>query len=449
MSARVRVVLLAAVVGAFLAAATAAVAAPTAPGVPDLDSASDTAGTSSSDNVTSNSTPTFIIDAGASQEGMYVTLYVQTGSGAAAQASNRTKIDPANRCPTCASGTVSVTAGSGSGYTSALADATYNVTAKVDDGDGTTAGTYSNASTALSVQIDTAAPTLASAPTLVDFVGSSNTVTFTQTPRFDVVAASGTVVTLYEGSTSLGSATATDSGLARITVSSALADGSHTIYAKGSDPAGNTSGATASVTITVDSSPATADTPDLLASDDDGDSNSDNYATNPRPGFTIATEANARVTLYEDGIALGSATADSSGVATVQVREALWLDPGQHCLYAIAMDSLANAGAPSSTLCITIAPGVEPFTTNLGVTLDGSDLAVLLRTTKWAKVTVKVVAGGRVVAKARGTAKAGKRTTLRLSLKGSAGRHTRYVVVTTLRSASGKTLVVRRVVRRS
>ncbi len=440
MSARVRVALLAAVVGAFLASASAAVAAPAAPSVPDLVSASDS-GTSSSDNVTSDSTPTFTVDAGVSQAGMYVTLYVQTGSGAATQAADRTLVP--------SSGIVTVTAGTGgSPYTGSLGDATYNVTAKVDDGDSGTAGTYSNASTALSLQVDTAAPTLASAPTLVDFVGSTNTVTFTQTPRFDVVAASGTVVTLYEGSTSLGSATATDSGLARITVSTALADGSHAIYAKGSDPAGNSSGATASVTITVDSSAATAGTPDLLASDDDGDSNSDNYTTNPRPRFTVATEASARVTLYEDGIALGSATADSSGVATVQVREALWLDPGEHCLYAIAMDSLANAGAPSSTLCVTIAPGAEPFTTNLGVTLDGSDLAVSLRTTKWAKVTVKVVAGGRVVAKASGTAKAGKRTTLELRLKGAAGRHARYVVITTLRSASGKTLVIRRVVRR-
>lgn len=440
MSARARVTLLAAVVCAFLAAASTAVAAPSAPATPDLVSSSDS-GTSSSDNVTTDSTPTFTVDAGVSQAGMYVTLYTQTGSGSATQASDRTLVP--------SSGIVTVSAGTGSGYTGSLADATYNVTAKVDDGDSVTAGTYSNASTALSLQVDSAAPTLASAPTLVDFVGSSNTVTFTQTPRFDVVAASGTVVTLYEGSTSLGSATAATDGSARITVSSALSDGSHAIYAKGSDPAGNASGATASVTITVDSSAATAGTPDLLDADDDGSSASDNYTTNPRPRFTVATEASARVTLYEDGLALGSATADSNGVATVQVRESLWLDPGQHCVYAIAMDSLANAGAASSTLCATIAPGVEPFTTNLGVTLDGSDLAVSLRTTKWAKVTVKVVADGRVVAKARGTTKAGQRTTLRLRLKGAAGRHARYVVVTTLRSSSGKTLVVRRVVRRS
>ena len=439
MSARVRVALLAAVVGAFLTAASTAVAAPAAPSVPDLVSSSDS-GTSSSDNVTSDSTPTFTVDAGVSQAGMYVTLYTQTGSGSATQATDRTLVT--------SSGIVTVTAGTGSGYSSALADATYNVTAKVDDGDGTTAGTYSNASTALSVQVDTAAPTLASPPTLVDFVGSSSTVTFTQTPRFDVIAASGTIVTIYEGSTALGSATATTDGSARITVTTALADGSHSVYATGTDPAGNASGATASVTITVDSSPATAGTPDLLPADDDGDSTTDNYTTNPRPHFTVATEANARVTLYEDGVALGSASADSSGVATAQVREALWLDPGEHCLYAIAMDSLANAGAPSSTLCITIAPGVAPFTTNLGVTLDGSDLAVSLIATKSTKVTVKVVADGRVVAKVSGRTQAGKRTTLRIHLKGTAGRHARYVVVTTLRTASGTTLAVRRVVRR-
>jgi len=432
---RARTALLATLVLA-LAAAPQALAAPSAPATPDLVSSSD-AGSSATDNVTNDSTPTFTVDASAAQAGMYVTLYVQTGSGSATQASDRTIVP--------SSGTVTITAGSGSGYTTALADATYSVTAKVDDGSGSTAGTYSAASTALSIQIDTAAPTLASAPSLVDFVGGNSSVTFTPNPRFDVVASTGTVVTLYEGSTSLGSATSAD-GVARITVATALSDGSHAVYATGADAAGNTSGATSSTTITVDSSAASASTPDLLDADDDGASASDNYTTNPRPRFTVTTEASARITLYEEGIALSSAVADSAGVATVQVREALWLDPGVHCVYAIAMDSLANAGSASSELCITIAPGVEPFTTNLGLTIDGSDLVASLKSAKAARVKVTVMAQGRVVATVGGKVKAGKRVKLALRLEGSAAKARRLLVVVTFKTASGKTVVVRRVV---
>jgi len=431
MTRRARTALLAALLAA-LATAPAALAVPPAPATPDLATASDS-GSSSTDNVTNDSTPTFTVDAGAAQVGYTVTLYVQTGTGAAAQASDPIAVP--------SSGIVTITAGTGSGYTSALTDATYNVTAKTDDG----GGGVSAPSTALQVQIDTAAPTLASAPALVDFVGGNSSVTFTPNPRFDVVAATGTVVSLYEGSTLLGSATAAD-GVARIIVTTALSDGSHSVYATGTDAAGNASGATSSATITVDSSAAAAATPDLLDADDDGASSTDNYTTNPRPNFTVTSEANARVTLYEDGVALGSAVADSAGVATVQVREALWLDPGVHCVYAIAMDSLANAGSPSSDLCLTVAPGVEPFTTNLGLTIDGSDLVASLKSAKSARVTVTVMAQGRVVATAGGKVKAGKRAALTVRLKGPAAKARRLLVVATFKTASGKTVVVRRVV---
>ena len=431
MTRRARTALLAALALA-LATAPAALAVPPSPATPDLSSSSDS-GSSSSDNVTSDSTPTFTVDAGAAQVGYTVTLYVQTGTGSASQASDPVTVP--------SSGIVTITAGTGTGYTSALSDATYNVTAKTDDG----GGGVSAASTALSIQIDTAAPTLASAPSLVDFVGGNSSVTFTPNPRFDVVASTGTVVTLYEGSTSLGSATSVD-GVARITVATALSDGSHAVYATGADAAGNTSGATSSTTITVDSSAASASTPDLLDADDDGASASDNYTTNPRPRFTVTTEASARITLYEEGIALSSAVADSAGVATVQVREALWLDPGVHCVYAIAMDSLANAGSASSELCITIAPGVEPFTTNLGLTIDGSDLVASLKSAKAARVKVTVMAQGRVVATVGGKVKAGKRVKLALRLEGSTAKARRLLVVVTFKTASGKTVVVRRVV---
>jgi len=419
MGARLRVGLLVTAGALALVAAPAALAA--APGTPDLDAASDL-GASSTDNITSDPTPDFTI-ASNPGAGTVVLCVISSGStGTPTSYGTPTGVEP-----------VYIQG------TSTLADGTYNVTARtVSCAAGEGSGT-------LVLTIDTSAPSIVGAPALVDFVGSSSTVTFTTTPRFDVTVATGATVTLYEGSTAIGTGTSAD-GAARVIVSSALADGSHTVTAKATDPAGNESAVSSSTTITVDSSAAAASTPDLLDADDDGASSTDNYTTNPRPRFTVTSEASARITLYEDGVALGSAVADSAGVATVQVREALWLDPGVHCLYAIAMDSLANAGSPSSDLCITVAPGVEPFTTNLGLTIDGSDLVASLTSAKAARVKVTVMVQGRVVAAAGGKVKAGKRVAVKLRLKGPAAKARRLLIVATFKTANGKTVVVRRIV---
>jgi hypothetical protein len=300
-------------------------------------------------------------------------------------------------------------------------------------------------SSTLTITVDTSAPTLATAPTLVDFIGSNSSVTFTSTTRLDVYAETGATVTLYEGSTAIGSGTSTD-GKPRVTVSTPLADGSHTVTAKATDAAGNVSASSPSTTFTVDSTAASATTPDLI--DDDGDSSTDNYTSSPRPRFTVQTEAGARVTLYEDGLALGSAAADSSGVATVRPRDDLWLDPGLHCVYAIAMDALANSGAATADLCITVAPGTAPFTTNLGVNLSAEYLAVSLRSTLSVRAQVRVMHKGRVVAKASRSLAAAKRARIALRLSPAALRAGRLVVVTTFRSTDGRRVVVRRLVRR-
>jgi hypothetical protein len=102
--------------------------APAAPSTPDLAAASDT-GSSSTDNVTSDNTPTFT---GTAEAGSTVTIYVDgvaKGSG------------------TAVGGNYSIT-------TSALADGNHSVTATATD----TAGNTSAASGSLSIVVDTTAP---------------------------------------------------------------------------------------------------------------------------------------------------------------------------------------------------------------------------------------------------------------------------------------------------
>ena len=98
---------------------------------------------------------------------------------------------------------------------------------------------------------------------MIDFVGSDPSLTFTQTPRFDVIVDTGATVSLWEGTTFLGPGVST-AGFATVSVSTPLVDGVHTVFATALDPAGNASSASPGVTITVDSTAPVASKPGPL-----------------------------------------------------------------------------------------------------------------------------------------------------------------------------------------
>src|SRR5258708_6503656 len=127
-------------------------------------------------------------------------------------------------------------------------------------------------------------------------------------------AEAGATVTLYDtnGTTVLGTAVADGSGNWSIT-SSALSQGSHTLTAKQTDIAGNTSGASAGLAVTIDTTAAAPSAPDLTAASDSGSSNTDNITSNTAPVFSgSGAEAGATVTLFDTNgtTILGTATAD-------------------------------------------------------------------------------------------------------------------------------------------
>lgn len=404
-----------------LVLAAQALAAP--PATPDLVAGSDT-GSSSTDNVTNDTTPDISV---ANPLGEVIRLCVVASGGSGGGVDHGTS--SANPATFTAS---------------PLNDGSWDVTAR----NGSTNCTDGEVSGLLKISVDTLAPLVLTPPTLHDFVGSNPSVTFTSTPRFNVLVETGATVTLHEGAATIGSGTSVENNALAL-VSTPLADGAHTIFARGTDAAGNTSADSPSVSITVDSTAASAGTPDLI--DDDGVSASDNYTSNPRPRFQVATEPGARVTIYEEGLALGSAIADGSGIATVKPRADLWLDPGVHCIYAIALDALANAGQATGELCITIAPGVEPFTSNLGLSLAPATLKLKLRSTMAARATIKVKRKGRVLMAVRRKVRADKAKKMKLRLnraaRRAAKRGNKLVIVMTLRSDDGRKVVVRRAVR--
>ena len=325
---------------------------PTAPTGLDMDAGSDS-GTSNTDNVTSDNTPT-VSGAGA-EPGSTVTLYDSDGT-------------------TVLGTTTADGAGAWTVTSSALSNGVHTLTAKVTDGAGNTGA----ASTPLSVTIDTTAP---SAPGAIDLdsgsdtgISNSDNVTSDTTPTFNGTAEANSTVTLYDtdGTTVLGTTTADSSGNWTITAST-LAGGSHTLTVKAKDAAGNESGASSSLSVTIDTTAPNAPTGlDVLASSDSGTSNTDNITSNNTPTVSGAgAEPGSTVKLYDtDGTTvLGTATADSSGNWSVTTSA---LADGTHTLTAKVTDTAGNVGAASSSLTVTI-DSTAPGASGTPVLASGSD----------------------------------------------------------------------------
>lgn len=325
---------------------------PTAPTGLDLDAGSDS-GTSTTDNVTSDNTPT-VSGAGA-EPGSTVTLYDSDGTTVL----GTTTAD--------GSGAWTITA-------SALSDGVHTLTAKVTDDAGNTGA----ASTPLSVTIDTTAP---SAPGAMDLdsgsdtgISNSDNVTSDTSPTFNGTAEANSTVTLYDtdGTTVLGTTTADSSGNWTITAST-LAGGSHTLTVKAKDAAGNESGASSSLSVTIDTTAPNAPTGlDVLAGSDSGTSNTDNITSNNTPTVSGAgAEPGSTVTLYDTNgtTVLGTATADSSGNWSVTTSA---LADGTHTLTAKVTDTAGNVGAASSSLTVTI-DSTAPVASGTPVLASGSD----------------------------------------------------------------------------
>lgn len=201
--------------------------APSASGTPDLAAADDT-GDSTTDNLTKNTTALTI--SGTGETGATVQLY----DGASAVGST---------------GTVS---GGVYSIDISLAAGAHSITAKQTD----PAGNVSVASAALSITVDTTAP---AAPAGLDLAADDDTGTAADdniTSKTTGLSISGTgetgaKVQLYDGGSVISGATATVSG-GVFSIDISLAEGTHSITAVQTDPAGNASAASAALSITVD-----------------------------------------------------------------------------------------------------------------------------------------------------------------------------------------------------
>jgi len=296
-----------------------------APSAPDLDAADDT-GSSNSDNLTNKTSG--LTFSGTSENSATIRLYdgaTQLGSTTADGSGNWT-VD------------LSLSAGS------------YSIHAEQTD----LAGNVSPASGALALTIDASAP---SAPSVPDFdaaddTGSSNSDNITKQTSgltFSGTAENNASIELFDGATSLGTATADGSGIWTIDIG--LAEGTHLINARQTDTAGNVSSASGNLSVTVDSTASAPSIPDLASDDDTGASNTDNI-TNTTTGLTFSgtAENNASIEIFNGAASLGTTTADGSGNWTIDLA----LGAGTYSINAVQTDPAGNTSVASGNLPLAI-----------------------------------------------------------------------------------------------
>ncbi len=301
---------------------------------PDLTAASDS-GASNIDSITNVKTPTFT---GTTAAGLQVDL-VMDGTVVLGTA---TAASP--------SGNWSITA-------TAMPDGAHLITSRVHELNGNT-----TVSSPLAVVIDTAAPAAPAIAGIADDTGVSPTdgITSDKTLTVNGTAESSTIITVSEGGTQLGTATANSSGAWSFVDIRTLADGAHAYTATATDTAGNTSALSVAFNAVVDTQAPVVGTPSLLPASDTGVSSSDNITKVTKPTFTGTAEAGATVSIFEGTTLLGTAVA-TGGAYSITLTTPL-LD-GQHIIVAKASDAAGNTSGATLPVVVTIdtvAPSIGP-----------------------------------------------------------------------------------------
>ncbi len=323
--------------------------APAAPSTPDLVASSDT-GSSNTDNVTADTTPAMSATGGTTGE----TITITAVNGGSTQSCSY--VIPATSCDL-----------------PALSDGVWSVTSTLTD----LAGNTSVASSALSLTIDTAAPsTPSSAPDLATSsdTGTSSTDNYTSdnTPTINGVGGvTGQTVTVYASN---GTSTLSCSYVLPATSCDlpTLSDGTWSITNTVTDSAGNVSSAGGALSITVDTAaPSSPSAPDLNTSSDLGSSASDNLTSDNTPSMS-ASGGNNGDTVTISATKGGTTVTCSYVVGQATSCDLPTLSDGTWVITSTLTDSAGNTSAPSSPLSITIdtsAP-VAPSTPDLVASSD-------------------------------------------------------------------------------
>ncbi len=319
---------------------------------PDLTDASDS-GASSTDNITSVTTPTFV---GTCAAGEVIVLFVN-GSEASAPTS-------------CNAGTYTITTNR------PLSNGSHVVTASRTD----IAGNPSPASPGLNITISTGAPAALGQPDMnaASDTGVSSTDNITQNtrPMFSGFCTNGHSIQLFVDNSPNGAAVTCTGGSYSLTPANALNDGNRAITVRATDLAGNVSAASAPLNIVIDTVASVLGAPDLIAASDSGVSNSDNITNITTPTFSGACSNGDTVRLFVNGNANGAPVNCSGGIYNITATA---LASGTYAITVSSSDLAGNTGPVSPSLSVTIdtilpaAPTVNNLTATVALpTLTGT-----------------------------------------------------------------------------
>lgn len=200
--------------------------------------------------------------------------------------------------------------------------------------------------------IDTTAP---AAPTI-----DSPSANYSMTNITTVVGESeaNATITIKDGATTVGTATADGNGDWTSTLSTTLTDGAHILTAIATDLAGNVSTASATRNVQVDTTGPNAPTLNAFTA----------VTNNTTPTFTGTSEANMSITVFQGATAIATTTADGAGNWSATAAPAL--AEGVYTITAKATDPGPRTSSASASRSLTIDTTVPTLTPGLDVYSD-------------------------------------------------------------------------------
>lgn len=233
-------------------------------------------------------------------------------------------------------------------------------------------GATSGRSPAASVTIDLTAPGTPTIGAVIDDVGpgtgplTNGQTTNDNQPTLTGTGAVGDTISVYNNGTLLGSVVVGNTGTWSFTPPSSLAEGTHVLTIRETDPAGNQSAPSAGFTVVVDT---VSTTPVITnVTDDVGNSATTVVSGTPTndatPTLSGTAEANSVVTIFDGGTQIGVVTADGTGAWTFTPETAL--AEGSHSFTAQATDPQGNVSAVSGAWSVVVdltAPTVPTLDT--------------------------------------------------------------------------------------
>jgi hypothetical protein len=208
-------------------------------------------------------------------------------------------------------------------------------------------------------------------------LSASDNITNHAAPVLTGTVAAGTKVTVWDGSTTLGSTTAGSDGVWHFQPQWNLANGQHTITLELKDTGANVTPRDLSVpfTFTVDFlEPDNPGQPVLAAESDTGVSDHDGITRDTTPTLTgTAKESGGQVEVYDGATLLGKADVGTDRTWTFTPGTDKALADGQHTLTVVQVDTAGNRSASSAGLTITVDTTAPTITEQHSPTKAGNN----------------------------------------------------------------------------